>query len=93
MPIGGIHHSNDNPFLKKNLDDLSLNKSNSSINVDGGNSPAKVDKPTDVNKINNDKGASNHNLNNHNDSIINRSNFTNESELQEIDLKDFEDDM
>ncbi len=92
MPIGGIGGGGENPFLKK-MEELKDLKNNSPDTVNSDIKTTSPDKTSEVKKTDMDKGQSENNADNHNAGAIDRSQFTNESDMQEIDLEEFEDDF
>lgn len=53
----------------------------------------KTESPNEIKKPNMEEGAASSNMNNNQNSLIDRSQFTSDDELQEIDLQEFEDDF
>lgn len=88
MRIGSIGGNEENPFLKS-IEDL---YSNPNEKIEHGIQPKTNE--ADVSKISGVKegaGSNNANLSQH--SLIDRSQFTNENDIQEIDLDEFVDDF
>ena len=97
MRIGGIGND-DNPFLKKMFED-----GGSLQNINDGDKSGKIDSPIDtprktegadeVKKPGMEEGAASNNTNQNPKQLIDRSQFTSDDELQEIDLQEFDDEL
>lgn len=90
MAIGGIGGANENPFLKKPEFDAN------SADVQGNDkiNAAQESEGTDaVQRTGAEEGAASGNTNDNSSSLIDRSSFTDDNDLQEIDMEEFEDDF
>ncbi len=98
MKIGGIGND-DNSFIKKMLEEGRIGSDNTNANekIGGGaNQTGEAPKTEEADKINKtgiEDGAASYNGNQNSNSLIDRSQFTSDDELQELDLQDFEDDF
>ena len=97
MKIGGIG-KDDNPFLKRLEEDgaasSNVNNPDKAANIDANNAGAKqVGGVDEIKKTGMEEGAASSNMNNNQNSLIDRTQFTSDDELQEIDLQEFEDDF
>lgn len=97
MKIGGIG-KDDNPFLKRLEEDgaasSNVNNPDKAANIDANNAGAKqVGDVDEIKKTGMEEGAASSNMNNNQNSLIDRTQFTSDDELQEIDLQEFEDDF
>ena len=97
MRIGGIGND-ENPFLNKLQEEggasQNINNADQSSNLKGlDGSIQKTESPNEIKKPNMEEGAASSNMNNNQNSLIDRSQFTSDDELQEIDLQEFEDDF
>ncbi len=96
MRIGGIGND-ENPFLKKMLegnDAQNIGDADKSGNVQSpAQSPQKTEGAEEIKKPGMEEGAASNNTNQNPNSLIDRSQFTSDDELQELDMQEFEDDF
>jgi len=99
MGMLGIGANGENPFLKKVQNDISglgysaqVNKDENNVTVQP-NDKSKVGKTDEVEKTNSNEMAAQANINGGGQNLIDKSQFTNENDIQELDLEQFEDDM
>lgn len=86
MKIGSIGNFEDNPFLKS-IEDLVPNQNN----IEHGIQPKEDIDNVKLHGV--EAGAGSQNQNFENKNLIDRSQFTNENDMQEINLDDFIDDF
>lgn len=93
MKLGGIG-AGENPFLKKPLDEINNPDSLESKNgiTDGSkiNSPDQADK---IKKPGMEEGAASNNGEMNPNAKLDKTHFTKEDDMQEINLEEFEDDF
>ena len=98
MKIGGIGSGDDNPFLKKRLDEdserfhgIEPKENQSAGGVDKTDKTDKTKETEGGNKAGNEEGAASQ-YDNPN-AKLDKSQFTNEDDIQEIDMQEFDDDF
>ncbi len=99
MGISGIGASGENPFLKKMQDDISglgysakANPDDNNLTVSAGDNN-KIGKTDGINKTDSKEMSAQANMQGGEQKLIDKSQFTDENEIQELDLQEFEDDM
>lgn len=95
MKIGGIGSNDDNPFLKKRIDDDSQRfhgiEPKDANGAQGIDSTKQAGEAEDVKAAGNEEGAASQNENPN--AKLDKSQFTNEDDIQEIDMQEFDDDF
>lgn len=94
LKIGG----GENPFLKKPFEDAGkINGNENNVQKPIGDNPAggieKTQGADEIKKPGMEEGAASNNTNANPNAKIDREQFTNEDDIQEIDLQEFEDDF
>ena len=96
MSIGKIGGGGENPFLKKmhemnQAGQINDEQSSKGINTDSG--VDKTSKSDEIKKPGMEEGAGSNNTDANPNAKIDKTQFTDENNIQEIDLEEFEDDF